>query len=91
MRLCLIPNITKSTLHNSGLLRQGIITREEALRREAEDIAEQGIPADLAAFLDDNSISYEQYEQYVLNAQNDRFNSKTQKLAREIYHKFRKF
>lgn len=87
----LISNITSSTFHNSGLLRQGIISKEEALRRESQDIAREGIPTDLAAFLAENGICYSQYEQYVINAKNYKYNNKLQKLAREIYHRFRKF
>lgn len=87
----LISDITPSTFHNSGLLRQGIITKDEALRQESQDRKNMGIPKDLQAFLDENKISYEQYVNYVVKAENTQFESKVQKLARDIYHKLRKY
>lgn len=87
----LIPNITKSTFHNSGMLRQGIITKEEALQIETEEKKHTDPPKDLKDFLTANNMSYEEYVGFVKNARNQRFESKLQKMARELYHKFRKY
>lgn len=87
----LVSGITKSTLHNSGLLRQGIITREEAQQKEQIDVANDPRPPELLKFLDDNGISYDEYVAYVKQANREKFAPKIQKLAREIYHRFRKY
>lgn len=86
-----VPNITKSTLHNSGLLRQGIITREEALQKEEEDQASDPRPSELLKFLEDNGMTYDEYVAYVKNAKREKYAPRIQKLAREIYHRFRKY
>lgn len=87
----LVENITKSTLHNSGLIRQGLLTKEEALQKEEEDKRADPRPPELLKFLKDNAMTYEDYETYVRNADRRKYTPKVQKLAREIYHKFRKF
>lgn len=87
----IIPNITMSTFHNSGLLRQGIMTKEEALQIETEEKKHTDPPKDLKDFLTVNNMSYEEYVGFVKNARNQRFESKLQKMARELYHKFRKY
>jgi len=87
----IVPNITKSTLHNSGLLRQGLITREEALQKEQEDQTADSTPPELLKFLNDNGMAYDDYVALVKNANREKFAPKIQKLAREIYHRFRKY
>jgi hypothetical protein len=86
----IVPGITKSTFHNSGLLRQNIITPEEAREREKED-GDIDIPEDLKAFLADNGISYSEYINAVLHSDNKRYKNRIQLLARRIYHRLRKF
>jgi len=86
-----IPNITASTFHNSGLLRQGIISQEEALHNEEMDKSAAQIPEELVSFLHDNGMTYDEYLGYVRNADNSKYISRVQKWAREIYHKMRKF
>jgi hypothetical protein len=87
----LVPDITKSTLHNSGLLRQGIITSEEALQKEKIDVASDPRPPELLRFLAENGMTYDEYVASVKNANRDKFAPKVQKYAREIYHRFRKY
>lgn len=87
----LVPNITKSTLHNSGLLRQGIITPQEALKKEEADLKDDPRPPELISFLEENGLTYEEYVTFVKNANRDQFAPKLQKISREIYHRFRKY
>lgn len=86
-----IPNISKNTFYYSGLIRQGIMTREEALKREEEELKHFAKPTELDTFLKENNISSNDYENYVKNSDKTRFEPKLQKRARSIYHKFRKF
>jgi hypothetical protein len=86
-----IPNITKNTFHRSGLIRQGIIKRGDALLEEEKELAEMKIPDELLKFLNENGITYDDYAKYVKDADKSKYEPKIQKLARDIYHKFRKF
>lgn len=86
-----IPNITKNTFHRSGLIRQGLIKREDALIKEEEELANQEIPKELLKFLNENGIKYEEYVKYVTDTDKTQYEPKMQKVARDIYHKFRKF
>ncbi len=86
-----IPNISQNTFYYSGLIRQGIMTREEALKKEKEQLKTSAQPSELDTFLKDNNISPQEYEDYVKNADKTRFEPKLQKRARAIYHRFRKF
>ena len=87
-----VPNITKSTLHNSGLLRQGIVSKEEALTKEREEAkAADPRPPELLNFLSENGLTYEEYVNYVKGSIDDRFAPRFQKIIRDIYHRFRKF
>lgn len=86
-----IPNITKNTFHRSGLIRQGLLNREDALIMEAEELAKKEIPKELHKFLNENGIKYEEYVKYVTDTDKTQYEPKMQKVARDIYHKFRKF
>ena len=86
-----IPNITKNTFHTSGLIRQGLIKREDALRKEEKELAEKEIPAGLSNFLNENKIVYDDYVKFVTETDKSQYEPKLQKIARDIYHKFRKF
>lgn len=87
----LIPDITQSTFHNSGLLRQGIISKEEALAIEDKERQSDSVPPELIKFLHDNGLSYEEYVAFVQRANRKSYAPKIQLLARNIYHKLRKF
>lgn len=86
-----IPNISKNTFYYSGLIRQGIMIREEALKREEEELKYFARPTELDTFLKENHTSSNDYENYVKNSDKTRFEPKFQKRARNIYHKFRRF
>ncbi len=85
------PKLGKNTLHSSGLIRQGILTREEALALEEQEMADKSIPPELLNFLQDNGLTYEQYVDYVRNSDRGRFEPRLQVIAREIYHRLRKY
>lgn len=86
-----IPNIGKETFHLSGLIRQGIITREEALKKDAEAREKMSVPVELTEFLQNNNITESEYINYVKTSKMSRFEPRFQKFARKLYHKFRKF
>lgn len=86
-----IPNITKYTFHSSGLIRQGLMTREEALLKEEAEINSKRVPPELIKFLNDNNLTMAEYEKAVRHVDKSQYEPKMQKIAREIYHRFRKF
>lgn len=86
-----IPHITKYTFHSSGLIRQGLMTREEALKKEEQELARNDPPAELLMFLQDNNIDFEDYRNMVVRANKTRFEPKLQKISRDVYHRFRKY
>ncbi len=86
-----VKNITRNTFYYSGLIRQGIMTREDALKKEEEELKNSERPKELVKFLDDNNISGDEYNQYVVHANKTQYEPKFQKIARNIYHKFRRF
>ncbi|MBN3035457.1 MAG: hypothetical protein JW861_07700 [Bacteroidales bacterium] len=86
-----IQNITRHTFHSSGLIRQGLLSREGALLKEEQEIGKENPPAELTKFLQENNITYEEYVNYVQYSDTSRFEPKWQKVARDMYHKFRKF
>jgi hypothetical protein len=86
-----IPNITKYTFHSSGLIRQGLMTREEALLKEEHELAKHEPPKELLKFLADNNIAYNDYVNSVTSSDKSQFEPKFQKLAREVYHRIRRF
>jgi hypothetical protein len=86
-----IPFITKSTFHRSGLIRQGILTREEAMRLEEADLAKADPPPELNKFLEENDLDIHDYFRYVKDSDRARYESKSQNIVRKIYHMFRRF
>ena len=86
-----IPGISRNTFYYSGLIRQGILTREEALKKEEADLLKNDPPPELIQFLETNHISYDEYTRSVLHSDKSRFEPKLQKAARRIYHRFRRF
>lgn len=86
-----IPNITKYTFHSSGLIRQGLMTREEALLKEVAEINRGMVPPELTKFLNDNNLTMASYEEAVKHADKTQYEPKLQKIAWDIYHRFRKF
>lgn len=87
----LVEKITKSTLHNSGLLRQGLISKDQALEKERKDLESESIPPELIIFLADNNLTYDDYERAVRSANREQYAPRIQKIARTVYHRLRKF
>ncbi|MBE0674769.1 MAG: hypothetical protein IH591_08920 [Bacteroidales bacterium] len=86
-----VEGITRGTFHRSGLIRQDLLSREEALRLEEEELGQESIPVELIKFLSDNEISTSQYLRSVRESDKSRFEPKYQKIARDLYHRFRKY
>jgi predicted PP-loop superfamily ATPase len=86
-----IANITKNTFHMSGLIRQGLMTREEALKIEEAELRKKEPPAELYKFLAENKMNFDEYRKAVMNSNNSRYEPRLQKLAREVYHRFRRY
>lgn len=86
-----IPEITKYTFHSSGLIRQGLFTREEALHKEEDELKKKDPPKELIDFLKGSKIEYKNYINSVVSSDKTRYEPGIQKLSREIYHKLRKF
>lgn len=86
-----IPGITKYTFHSSGLIRQGLMTREEAVKKEETEFQKLYPPQELADFLHENYIDYQKYLNAVVYADKTKFEPKLQKLARDIYYRFRRY
>lgn len=85
-----IPGITAGTFHRSGLIRQGLMKREDALRME-EELNKNNPPVELFKYLKDSDITMEEYSRAVLDADNSQYEPKYQKIARSLYHRFRKY
>lgn len=85
-----IPGITKYTFHSSGLIRQGLMTREEALKKEAAEFQKKEPPKELIEFLNENNIRYKVYLESVISTDKTKFEPKLQKVTRDIYHRFRR-
>lgn len=86
-----IPNITKFTFHSSGLVRQGLMTREQALQKEEAELKKTEPPTELMTFLKENDIGFDDYVKAVTSSDKSKFEPWTQKIARDIYHRFRRF
>jgi len=86
-----ISHITKYTFHSSGLIRQGLMTRERALQKEDVELKRKDLPAELLNFLKENDIGYEDYVKSVTSSDKSKFEPRIQKIARDIYHRFRRF
>ncbi len=86
-----IPGITKYTFYNSGLIRQGLMTREEALEREESGLKKKDPPPELLKFLSESNMGYDEYVKTVNTSDKSRYEPVIQKLARDIYHKLRRY
>ncbi len=73
------------------MIRQGIMTREEALRIENEKIAQAPAPSELQTFLRETGLAQGEFETYVRNGDASRFESGFQKKIRKLYHAYRKY
>jgi hypothetical protein len=86
-----LPGITRNTFYYSGLIRQGLMTREEALEKEISGLKSQDPPDELLKFLETGNMDFENYVKTVINSDKSRFEPALQNLARNIYHKLRRY
>ncbi|MCD4843036.1 MAG: hypothetical protein K8R25_00950 [Methanosarcinales archaeon] len=86
-----IPKITTETLYNSGLIRQGLITRDEAMEIENEKINNPNTPIELEFFLKEISMEYDDFVNYVKLGNPAQYEPKMGKILMEVYHKKRKW
>jgi len=86
-----IPGITKYTFYSSGLIRQGLMTREEALEREESELKKKDPPPELLKFLAESNMGWDEYVKTVITSDKSRYEPAIQKLARDIYHKLRRY
>lgn len=86
-----IKNITKNTFHRSGLIRQGLLSRDEALEKEEIDLQNTNPPWELLNFLENNHMTFNDYVNSVKNSDKSQYEPKHQKIIRDLYYKFRSF
>ena len=87
LRTLRIKGITKDTLYNSGLVRQGIITRDEAIRIEQLNTQNNQPPEGLDLFLQLCNISQEQFTEYLHNSEPQKYRPLFEKIATKLYSK----
>jgi hypothetical protein len=59
------PQLTPNTFHRCGQIRQGVITRDAALRAEEEELAHAKVPEALGPFLEDLAMSEAEFDSAV--------------------------
>ena len=87
LRTLRLKGITKDTLYNSGLIRQGIMTRDEAIRIEELNLQNNKPPRALNSFLQMCSISHDQFMEYLNNTESQKYTPFFEKIATNIYSK----
>jgi hypothetical protein len=85
-----IENTTEKTFYNSGLIRQGIITREEALKIEEELMKKTAPPEELFPFLEEVGIDHDQLINLVRTTTQEKFQTGFEVKIRQLYYKLRK-
>lgn len=83
-----IEGITPHTLHNSGLIRQGLMTREQALEVEMEMLKKDGPPGELEPLLNDFGLNFKQFSQIVKTTDAAKYIPVFEKFFRKLYQKF---
>lgn len=87
-----LPGVTTGTLYNSGLIRQGIMTREEAMKIEDEKLKNPQKPHILDSFLKEIKMNE---TEFTANAKEigkpEKYKPKLGVLLRKIYHKKRRY
>ena len=87
-----IPELTTETLYNSGLIRQGLMTRNEAMNIENEKLNNPKPPEELSSFLKDIKMSYDDFVGFAQElGKAKQFNPKMGTMLRRIYHRRRKY
>ena len=82
-----IPGITPHTFHNSGLIRQGLIFRADALKIEKEQLKHNIPPIELESLLKDFKLNITEFEKYIKHTDPERYIPIFEKLSRRLYHK----
>lgn len=85
LRTLRINGITKDTFYNSGLVRQGIITRDEAIRIENQDEQDKSAPKSLDTFLQMCNIPHGQLMDCVNNSDPGKYTPILEKIATALY------
>ncbi len=82
-----LDNITTETLHNSGLIRQGIMTRDDAMKIETQ-LLESKPPLELERLLKMMKISDKEFLDFVKSSNNKKFIPQREKLLNSLYKKY---
>ena len=85
LRTLRIKGITKDTIYNSGLIRQGIITRDDAIRIEERNLQNDELPRALNSFLQMCNISYEQLSGILKDTNPQKYTPLSEKIATDLY------
>jgi hypothetical protein len=80
-----VNNITTKTFHDSGLIRQGILSRDEAMKNEERRFNNEMPPDELKAFLDQNNMSLDSYIDTVKHADNNKYTPAFLRMLYKIY------
>jgi len=91
MQTLKIPGVTKETFHNSGLIRQGLMTRDEAMAIETRNAANPEPPPELAELLRNIDVEYDSFVRCVKQGGAHKFEPKLGQVLRGIYHRHRKW
>ena len=82
-----INGITPHTFHNSGLIRQGLMSRNDALKKEEGILnREHQKPDDLERFLSDLQVSYDEFSHFVKFSDPKNYIPRFERVAKRIYH-----
>lgn len=82
-----IEGITPHTLHNSGLIRQGLMARKEALDIEEAYQKENRPPDELAPLLKDFGFDFNSFVHTVKKSNPSKYIPGFEKFFRKLYHK----
>jgi hypothetical protein len=67
------------------------MTREQALQKEEAELKRTEPPKELITFLKENDIGFDDYVKAVTSSDKSKYEPRIQKIARDIYHRFRRF
>ena len=82
------PELTPSTFYHSGLIRLGLMTREEAMDSERERLDNPQVPAVLDSFLAEIGVSRDEFHASVRDWRaTDRFRGKKRRAMMSVYRK----
>ncbi|MBN1932420.1 MAG: hypothetical protein JW786_12520 [Desulfobacterales bacterium] len=83
-----IGGITPRTFHNCGLIRQGLMSREEALRNDEEYFRSHNQkPDELEILLHDLKMKQDEFTQFIRFSDPGKFVPRFERLAKKFYRK----